>query len=235
MSDHPYDPDRPHATRHGPEHALERLIFFSDAVFAIAITLLVIEIHVPHIEHGAGDVAYLNALLRLIPNFMGFTISFFVIGAFWSGHHRAFGYAAHWDDRIMFRNLVMLFMIAAMPFFTAFVSAYGNDRVPVVAYCTWLLLTAIQNVRVQQLATGPKMADPAVSPATLYYVRQRGWATVLGAATAVIVGLVSPIPTLAQVSLVSIPLWRLLLMRMTKKPVWTGVGAQRVGTGSLPE
>jgi len=212
----PHDPGVELEGRHGPEHSLERLIFFSDAVFAIAITLLVIEIHVPHIEHGAGHIAFINALLRLIPNFVGFTISFFVIGAFWAGHHRAFGCAAHWDDRIMFRNLLMLFMIAAMPFFTALVSAYGNDRVPVVAYCLWLLLTAIQNVRVQQLATGPTMADPAVPAATLFYVRQRGWATVLGAATAVVVSLVSPIPTLAQVSLISIPFWRMVLKRWTK-------------------
>lgn len=212
-----HDPGVELEVRHGPEHALERLIFFSDAVFAIAITLLVIEIHVPHLPGDASDADFIDALLRLIPNFIGFTISFFVIGAFWGGHHRAFGCATHWDDRIMGRNLLMLFMVAAMPFFTAFVSDFPNARVPVVAYCLWLLGVAFQNVRVQQLVTSPDMVDPAVPAATLERIRLRGWATLLGAATAVIVAFFSPLPMIGQISLMAIPLWRMLLMRLASR------------------
>ena len=214
MSDHPHDPDRPLATRHGPEHALERLIFFSDAVFAIAITLLVIEIQVPHVPHGSGDAAFIDALTALIPNFIGFVISFFVIGAFWGGHHRAFGCAAHWNDRLMAPNIQMLLAIAAMPFFTAFMSEYTNQRVPVVAYCLWLLVTALLNVRLQHAATSAPVVDESVSSETIRRIRLRGWATVGGAVTAIIVALASPIPALAQVSLLTIPLWRVVLSRL---------------------
>ncbi|MBA3880099.1 MAG: DUF1211 domain-containing protein [Sphingobium sp.] len=217
MSDHPHDPDRPLATRHGPEHALERLIFFSDAVFAIAITLLVIEIHVPELPHNASDTAFINALLELIPNFSGFVVSFFVIGAFWGAHHRAFGCAAHWHDRLMAPNVQMLFAIAAMPFFTAFMNEYINQRVPVLAYCLWLLVTALLNFRLQRAATSAPVVDETVSAETIARIRLRGWATVGGAATAVIVAAVAPIPALAQVTLMSIPLWRLALMRWALK------------------
>ncbi len=119
----------------GPEHKLERLIFFSDAVFAIAITLLVIDLHAPHL-HGAADAgAYWQALLDETPRFAGFGISFFVIGAFWAGHHRSFALARTWSDRLTAINLLLLFAIAALPFFTAFVSANAGARMPVMLYC----------------------------------------------------------------------------------------------------
>ncbi|OYY71640.1 TMEM175 family protein [Sphingomonas sp. 28-63-12] len=203
--------DQPMATRHGPEHTLERLIFFSDAVFAIAITLLVIELHVPELEPGASNVDFINALLRLTPNFIGFVVSFYVIGAFWAGHHRAFACAAHYSDKLLPANINLLLTIAAMPFFTAFLSNYSNQRVPVVLYCCWLLLTALLNIRMGRLATSPPVVDPTVPVATIAMIRRRGIATALGAATAIIVGLFSPWPILAQVSLIAIPLWRVML------------------------
>lgn len=201
------------ASSTAPEHRLERLIFFSDAVFAIAITLLVIELHPPELAHRATDIAFINATLALLPNFFGFIISFFVIGAFWAGHHRGFALAAHWSDRLLFPNIMLLFAIAAMPFFTAYVSEYGNTRVPVVLYCGWLLLTAQFNRRLQRLATSAPVVDSAIGAREIALIRRRGDATALGAATAVVVGLVSPVPVLAQVSLMSIPLWRLILNR----------------------
>ncbi len=217
MAGETYDPGIPAASRHGPEHALERLIFFSDAVFAIAITLLVIELKVPHLERGSDDQSFIIALLRMIPHFIGFIISFFVIGAFWGGHHRAFGCSAHWDERLRFPNIMMLFAIAAMPFFTAFVSEYSNARVPVVAYCLWLLFTSLINVWLVSLATSPPVVDATVSAETIRTTRQRGVATALGAATAVIVAFFSPLPIIAQVSLMTIPLWRVVLNRGAKR------------------
>src|SRR6185369_250719 len=93
---------------HSPAHPLERLIFFSDAVFAIAITLLIIEVHPPQLGMHASDRQHLIALINLTPSFVAFFISFFVIGAFWAGHHRAFSLARHWSPGLIMPNIFML-------------------------------------------------------------------------------------------------------------------------------
>jgi uncharacterized membrane protein len=193
------------------DHALERLVFFSDAVFAIAITLLIIEIHPPDLPRGSGDVAYLNALAHLIPNFVGYVISFWVIGMFWMGHHRTFGFATRQSQSVVGWNLFLLGSVAFMPFSTAFLSAHTGDRVPTVFYCASLLLTALLNVRVGRIVTSPPMVDDKVPPEQIAYIRRRGISVVLGAAFALAVAFVAP--QFGQASLVSIPLWRWALTR----------------------
>lgn len=204
-----------HSIASGPAHALERLIFFSDAVFAIAITLLVIELHVPDVHPPATDLDFVRALVPLIPNFAGFFASFYVIGAFWAGHHRAFDCARHWDPRLMMPNLMMLSAVAAMPFFTAFASEYWNQRVPIALYCGWMLVMSLLNIRVQRIATSPPVVGAHVSAAQRLAVRQRGQAVALGSATGLVVSLF--VPYLAQPALVSIILWRLLLQRLAAR------------------
>ncbi|MES2005022.1 MAG: TMEM175 family protein [Bacteroidota bacterium] len=107
---------------------LERLILFSDAVFAIAITLLVIEIKVPEIHFGTGvDVSHAlaEALNEKSAEFFGFLLSFAVIGQFWVGHHRLFGYVTDYDSGLLWLNLHMLFWIVLVPFSSALNARYG--------------------------------------------------------------------------------------------------------------
>ncbi|MEZ5648376.1 MAG: TMEM175 family protein [Alphaproteobacteria bacterium] len=72
--------------------SLTRLEAFSDGVFAIAITLLVIEIKVPHLSREVENKELLSALLTLWPSYLGFLISFFTILIVWINHHRFFTY-----------------------------------------------------------------------------------------------------------------------------------------------
>lgn len=196
----------------GPEHRLERLIFFSDAVFAIAITLLIIEIHIPQIPKTSSDVEFLNALLALFPNFVGFGVSFFVIGAFWAGHHRAFALAGHWNQKLVGPNLVLLCTVAAMPFFTAFASNYPIERVPVASYAVWLFLTGLANMRMQRVTTSVGIRGEHVTAEEVAAVRRRGLAVVLGAVTAIVIAIV--FTPAAMASLMTIPFWRRLLDRL---------------------
>ncbi len=131
--------------QHGRQMQFERLQFFSDAVFAIAITLLVIEVRVPHMAVPT-DAGLRTGLLALIPNYISFLISFFVIGRFWMGHHRLFGYLADWDAGLVRINLLFLFTIAFMPFPTAVIGEYPGAQTAQVFYAGWLILAGICNL-----------------------------------------------------------------------------------------
>jgi uncharacterized membrane protein len=193
------------------DHALERLVFFSDAVFAIAITLLVLELKVPHLPKGSPDRAYLAELANLIPSFAGFIISFAVVGVFWMGHHRAFALAGRYSGRILGWNMALLGVIAFMPFSTAFFAQNLNQHVPAIFYCATMLAAGALNMVVVRVATGPDMAAPDADPAMVRYARGRSLAVVIGAFTAL--GLAFFIPAYAQIGLASIGLWRRLLVK----------------------
>ena len=118
------------------EFQLERLILFSDAVFAIAITLLIIEIKVPHIETDVNDSIVFIELLHLLPKFLGFVFSFFIIGIYWTVHHRLFSYLINYDAKLIWLNIFFLFSIALMPFTTALSSEFyqPNLHIPYLVY-----------------------------------------------------------------------------------------------------
>ena len=91
-----------------------RLEAFSDGVFAIAITLLVLEIKVPTSVLALG-----NELLKLWPSYLAYAVSFIVIGAIWLNHHAMFGHIVRADHRRLLLNTIHLMFIAFIPFPTA--------------------------------------------------------------------------------------------------------------------
>jgi uncharacterized membrane protein len=117
------------------EFQLERMILFSDAVFAIAITLLVLEIKVPA-ELINSDEVLLNKLLNMIPKFIGFFISFFVVGQYWVVHHKLFGFVNNYNGKLLWLNLVFLLSIVLMPFSTALYSEHIKSTLAFVVYCS---------------------------------------------------------------------------------------------------
>jgi len=107
------------------ERGMERLVFFSDAVFAIAITLLALEIRLPEVV-GLNNADLWHALGSIYPKYLSFMVSFLVIGNFWLIHHRQFGYIERYDTRLIFINLFVLMTIAFIPFPTVVISENGN-------------------------------------------------------------------------------------------------------------
>lgn len=158
------------------EFQLERMILFSDAVFAIAITLLVIEIKIPDQEElmkhgmsGVSDAHLLYALRLLIPKFVGFLISFLLIGQYWIVHHRMFGYVINFNMRLIWLNIIFLLGIALMPFSTGFYSEFAAMPVvtPVIFYTCNIALLGIMNFLMWRYLGNPKHALTENLPAAL--------------------------------------------------------------------
>jgi uncharacterized membrane protein len=106
------------------ELGLERIVFFSDAVMAIAITLLAIDLKVPEVAASAAAAELPRALSELGPRFLSFVISFFVIGIYWMSHHRYFRFIQRYDGGLIVLNLLFLLFIVLMPFVAGLFGQY---------------------------------------------------------------------------------------------------------------
>lgn len=143
------------------EFQLERLILFSDAVFAIAITLLVIEIKIPELPHDkVTDTSLQQSLAHLIPKFIGFLISFLLIGQYWIVHHRLFGYVINFNERLIWLNIFFLLAVALMPFSTGFYSEYvlSHTVTPVIFYTANIALLGFVNFIMWRYVSNPRHA-----------------------------------------------------------------------------
>ncbi|MFN8291951.1 MAG: TMEM175 family protein [Chitinophagaceae bacterium] len=141
------------------EFQLERLILFSDAVFAIAITLLVIEIKIPEIPPDqVSDRLLLHRLDELAPKFIGFLVSFILIGQYWIVHHRMFGYVINFTGRLIWLNIFFLFTVALMPFSTGFYSEYvmTGTITPVIFYTANIVLLGTISFLMWRYISNPK-------------------------------------------------------------------------------
>jgi uncharacterized membrane protein len=127
---------------HQTSIGLERVIFFSDAVFAIAITLLVLEIRLPTPTESVKDAELLSKLLGLWQSYMAYVLSFLVIGTFWIGHHRKFHFIRRTDPMLIRLNLLFLMIVAFVPFPSAIISEYSG-RTATIFYALIMMLASL--------------------------------------------------------------------------------------------
>jgi uncharacterized membrane protein len=121
----------------------ERMVFFSDAVFAIAVTLLIIDVRVPELPPNPSEEVLREALGALIPKVFAYLLSFATIGLYWLAHWRRFRYIAAVNERLVGFNLVLLALIAFIPFPTALLGDQGDHVVSVVIYAISLSAAGI--------------------------------------------------------------------------------------------
>lgn len=200
--------------------SFERVVFFSDAVFAIVITLLVLEIKPPHLEQ-LSEAAINHALLGLIPKFIGFVISFMITGLMWIEHHRIFRYIKNYDAGLLWRNLLLLLCVSFVPFPTALFSEYYWSLSAFILYTASFGAVGLTKLWLWQYASGKgQLLEPDVDSMTAKRISRRSLAVPLACVAAILLSLISI--RLAPFGFVLIPLLARLLdpaRRKVDKPV----------------
>lgn len=116
-----------------------RIEAFTDGVFAVAITLLVLEIKVPEIESGG----LWHSLVPLWPKFLAYVVSFGIIGIFWVGHHIMFHYIKRTDRVLLWLNTLLLMFVSAIPFSAALVGEHLDEPVAIAGYGAVLFMAGV--------------------------------------------------------------------------------------------
>jgi uncharacterized membrane protein len=120
-----------------------RLEAFSDGVLAIIITIMVLELKVPHPTNTAPHLAALADLKDLLPVFLSYVLSFIYVGIYWNNHHHMFHSTRHVTGGILWANLHLLFWLSLFPFTTGWMGENHLAPTPTAVYGFVLLMAAI--------------------------------------------------------------------------------------------
>ncbi|MEO7114681.1 MAG: TMEM175 family protein [Caldimonas sp.] len=141
-----------------PLHRVEAL---TDGIFAVAMTLLVIELKLP--EHGsaASAEALGTALVALVPKAISWALSFFVLAMFWVGHHRVFAYVKRADATLVVLNLIELAAVSLMPFASALSGEFSSVYVAHVIFSINMAVLAVTALAVlRYVYRHPELGSP---------------------------------------------------------------------------
>jgi uncharacterized membrane protein len=198
-------------------HDPARVLALSDGVFAIIITLLVLEIHVPDLAQGQTLV---EALREVRPSFVAFLISFVVVAISWAGHRDLFALIRRTDRTLVWLNILYLLPLSILPFGASLLSRYDRDPIALEMYGFLLLAIAATRLGIWVYATGRPhlLISPVVARS-----RWAGAAVVVvpGVAYAVAIAIADAAPTASFVIYAAMPVVYFLgitLARTTAPP-----------------
>lgn len=121
----------------------ERIAALSDGLFAIAMTLLVLDIHIPEIAGIHGEADLVRALAGLAPHFLIYLMSFLTLGIFWVGQQTQLNHFARADRNLAWLHIAFLAVVALVPFSTALLAAYVTFRTALIVYWFNVLMLGV--------------------------------------------------------------------------------------------
>jgi TMEM175 potassium channel family protein len=153
---------------------VQRLAFFSDAVFAIALTILALDLRLPAFPQINTSGQLVDALVAMWPQLYSFTLSFVVITLFWNGHYRTFSFLRRLDPVFVLLNLALLFLIVLLPFPTSVLGEHGDLLAATVFYGCVTGVTALVSTALFSYAWRfGRLLGPEVTPVIGSFVTRR--------------------------------------------------------------
>jgi uncharacterized membrane protein len=175
-----------------------RLEAFSDGVFAIIVTIMVLELKVPHETD-------LHALKEMLPLFLSYLSSFIFIGIYWGNHHHLLHTVHHVNSKIIWANMSLLFWLSLVPFATGWIGENPMAEVPVAVYATLFLLCGIAFFILQKVIENHYTHSTKLIEA-LKKTSKKGILSLLLYSTAVVFAFINPTISYALIVVVAI-LW----------------------------
>jgi uncharacterized membrane protein len=183
-----------------------RLVGFSDAVFAITITLLILEIRPP-----TDDGTLLHGLVALWPSYLGYGLTFLFIGQVWANHHVMFDHIRTADRLVLLLNTLLIMVVAFLPFATSVLaealrSGHG-ERTAVVFYAIAFDVTALTFNAVWQYARRQRLLSGALDPAGEAAISKRFQLALAWLATGALLGAALPVLGVAVIAAFNVYYW----------------------------
>src|SRR5206468_3077756 len=132
-----------------------RIAALADGIFAVAMTILVLELHVPELAAKPSEAELVSALGVLVPKILSYASGFVILGTFWIGHHYQFHYIRRSTRALLWINLCFLLVISSLPFVVALVGTYGAMHATCVLYGATLCLAMAILLIQWRYAAGP--------------------------------------------------------------------------------
>ena len=196
-------PKKPRPAQDPVCRKLDRVIALSDGVFAFAITLLALSLIIPVISKGAAQTELVSDLYEMMPVFISYFISFFVIASWWRGHNRVFTYISRCDSTLVSLNFYFLLCITIIPFLTNLIMTYGNFPLVTILFAAMQVLTGTLLLILWKYASHHhRLIDPHLSARMIRFNYQREYVVIAIFLVSIPIAFISP--TLAQISWIAI-------------------------------
>ena len=153
--------------------SVERLAALSDGIFAVAMTLLVLNLHTPETQAVHSEQQLWQAMVALMPQLIMFAMSFLTLGIFWTGQQTQLNHIAHTDRHLTWIHIAFLFGISMIPFSTQLLASFITYRLALVIYWINVLMLGMILYTSWRYAIGAKLMKDDISPIVDHLIRRR--------------------------------------------------------------